>query len=214
LSRAYQLAAIWKKELSDKNFLVRSCITLFFLAVSLFILATFLPYNETRQGYPLKDPFLSLFHPVDVTWFTFALIYGGLIIAFISLCFRPEAFLLALQSYTIIALLRFTTIYFLPLNAPEAIIPLKDPFVEFFGGGQTLLRDLFFSGHTATMFLFYLTCSTKRLKWMYLVCTILVAAAVLIQHVHYTVDVVAAPVFAYVSYRIAYLVDTQIKKNK
>ena len=96
MSRTFQLAEIWKKELSNKNFLIRACITLFFLAISLFILATFLPYNETRPGYLLKDPFLSLFQPVDVTWFTFVLIYGGLIIAFISLSFHPEAFLLAL----------------------------------------------------------------------------------------------------------------------
>jgi membrane-associated phospholipid phosphatase len=207
-----ELAKSWKTEFASKNFRIRASITILFLAVSLYIITAFLPYNELRPGFSMVDPLLSLFKPVDVTWFTFILIYGGLIIALVSLCFHPEEFMLALQSYTLVLFLRFSTIYFLPLNAPEGIIPLKDPFVEFFGGGQTLLRDLFFSGHTATMFLFFLTSPIKKLKWIFLVCTVLVAAAVLIQHVHYTIDVIAAPVFAYTCYRIAYIVDARIKK--
>ncbi len=211
MGRILDLKMIWSERLSDKNFRVRIGLTFFFLTVALYALAKFLPYNETRPGFSMDDPFLDLFLPIKVTWFTFALIYLALIIAVVSLSFYPEKFLLALQSYTVIALFRLSTIYFFPLNAPAAIIPLSDPFVEFFGGGQTLLRDLFFSGHTATMFLFFLTSATKKLKWIYLACTVLVAACVLIQHVHYTVDVIAAPVFAYTGYRIALLVNFYIK---
>ena len=173
--------------------------------VSLFFLARFLPYNELRPGFPITDSLLNSFAAVDVTWFTFGLIYFGFIVALISLCFYPERMLIALQSYALIASLRLITIYFLPLNAPPGIIPLKDPFIEFFGGGNTLLRDLFFSGHTATMFLYYLTSPSKILKPIFLICTILIACCVLVQHVHYTIDVIAAPFFAYTSYRISSL---------
>jgi hypothetical protein len=214
LNKILEFIEIWKNEFLNKNFRIRAIITLVFLAISLYSLASFLPLNETRPGFSLEDPFLKLFTPVDVTWLTFGLIYLGLVTAVFSLSFHPEKMLLALQSYTLIALLRLSTIYFLPLNAPAAIIPLKDPFVEFFGGGETLLRDLFFSGHTATMFLFFLTCPTKKLKWVYFVCTILVAICVLIQHVHYTIDIIAAPAFAYASYRIAFLADIHIKNLK
>jgi hypothetical protein len=214
LSRILELKNIWKVELLNKNFRLRAFLTFIFLGIALFWLAKFLPYNEIRPGFNLVDPFLILFTAVNVTWLTFGLIYLALIIAISSLGFHPEDMLLALQSYTVMALLRLSTIYFLPLNAPIGIIPLKDPFVEFFGGGQTLLRDLFFSGHTATMFLFFLTSPTKKLKWIYLACTVLVAGCVLVQHVHYTIDVIAAPVFAYTSYRIAQLVDIRIKNLK
>lgn len=212
MGRLFELKSSWREHLSDKNFRVRTGITFFFLAIALYSLAKFLPYNETRPGFSMDDPLLSLFTPVKVTWLTFALIYSALIIALTSLSFYPEKFLLALQSYTVIAFLRLSTIYFLPLNAPAAIIPLKDPFVEFFGGGATLLRDLFFSGHTSMMFLFFLISPNKKLKWVYLVATFLVAGCVLIQHVHYTIDVIAAPVFAYTGYRIAILIDSYIKK--
>lgn len=189
------------------SFRSRFFFSLILLAFVLFWFAKFLDYNEKIPGFVYTDPFLKLFSPLDVTWITFGLIYLALVIALVSLSFHPENFLLAIQSYTFIALLRLITIYFLPLDAPDTIIPLKDPFIEFFGGGRTLYRDLFFSGHTSTMFLFSLTATNKKLKYIFLVCTVLVAICVLIQHVHYTIDVIAAPFFAYTSYRIALLIN-------
>lgn len=197
----------WKTQLSEKNFRTKFIVSIIFLAVVLFSLAKFLAYNENRSGFAFNDPLLSLFPPVDVTWLTFALIYTALIIGLISMSFHPEQFLLALQSYSLVALFRLATIFFLPLDAPKTIIPLTDPFVEFFGGGQTLYRDLFFSGHTSTMFLLFLTNRNKKIRRWFLVLTILVGACVLIQHVHYSIDVLAAPFFAYTCYRIAILVN-------
>ena len=208
-----EIKTIWQPYLLDKSFRIKFLITLFLLVIILFSLANFLAYNEARPGFSFNDPLLAAFHPVDVTWLTFGLIYLGLIIALSFLTFNPDRMLLALQSYTLIAALRLITIYFLPLNAPIYIIPLKDPFVEYFGGGETLLRDLFFSGHTSTMFLFFLTAKSKKLKTVFLICTILIATCVLIQHVHYTIDVVAAPFFAYTSYRISRLINKRKKKS-
>jgi hypothetical protein len=212
LRKLKEIKSIWHPYLLDKNFITKFLITIFLLAVILISLATFLAYNEARPGFSFNDPLLATFRPVDVTWLTFSLIYLGLIIALSFLLFHPDRMLLALQSYTLVAALRLITIYFLPLNAPIHIIPLKDPFVEFFGGGTTLLRDLFFSGHTSTMFLFFLTAKSKKLKTVFLICTILIAACVLIQHVHYTIDVVAAPFFAYTCYRISRLINKRRKK--
>jgi len=213
LNKLIYIKSVWQEALSDRVFRIKTLITLILLALVLFFLANFLAYNEHRQGFPLNDPFLSTFNPVDLTWLTFILIYGGLITALVFLTFHPARMLTALQSYTLIAALRIITIYFLPLNAPVQIIPLTDPFVEFFGGGTTLLRDLFFSGHTSTMFLFFLTAKSKKLKIVFLVCTFLVASFVLLQHVHYTIDVLAAPFFAYTSYRISRLINKKRVKN-
>jgi hypothetical protein len=207
------LKSAWMTEFKKKYFRNMFIVTIFLLAISLFFLAKFLPYNEMRQGFSFNDPLLNSFTPIDVTWLTFGMIYIGLIIALTSLCFYPERMLMALQSYALIASLRLITIYFLPLNAPLGIIPLKDPFIEFFGGGNTLLRDLFFSGHTATMFLYYLTSPSKILKPIFLACTILIAYCVLVQHVHYTIDVIAAPFFAYTSYRISRLLIKRFRKK-
>jgi hypothetical protein len=94
--------------------------------------------------------------------------------------------------------------YLVPLNPPPGMIPLGDPFVEYFGTGRLLTKDLFFSGHTATIFLFYLVSDPARrgLKIIFLICTVLVAVFVLLQHVHYTIDVASAPFFTFSAYKI------------
>jgi len=203
----------WKPALLDKAFRTKMIISILLLAIALFFLASFLPYNETRPGFTLDDPLLKTFNPIDLTWITFILIYGALLVGLASLAKYPRRILIAFQSYTLVASLRLITIYFLPFNAPPDIIPMKDPFVEFFGGGQTLLRDLFFSGHTATMFLLALVAKNKILKGILVVSTILVAVAVLAQHVHYTVDVLVAPFIAYTGYRISRLINKNKKKS-
>jgi len=43
----------------------------------------------------------------------------------------------------------------------------------------------------------------RAAKAFYLACTASVAFLVLVQHVHYAVDVLAAPAFAYAAWRIA-----------
>jgi len=213
LNKLLEIKSIWQLAFANKTYRARFAITLILLGIVLSLFAKFLAYNEYRPGFSFNDPFLSSFKAVDVTWLTFGLIYLGLIIALGFLAFHPARMLVALQSYTLIAALRLITIYFLPLNAPIHIIPLQDPFVEFFGGGSTLLRDLFFSGHTSTMFLFFLTAKSKKLKTIFLICTILIAFSVLIQHVHYTIDVIAAPFFAYTSYRISRLINKPKKSR-
>jgi membrane-associated phospholipid phosphatase len=69
------------------------------------------------------------------------------------------------------------------------------------------MKDLFFSGHTSTLFLLFLTAGRGRLKILFLCCTIAVAATIIIHHSHYAVDVFVAPFVAYTSYRIAYLLN-------
>lgn len=199
----------WKAALSNSGFRNKFIVSVVLLAVVLFFLASYLPFNETRPGVSLHDPLLESFDAIDLTWISFVLIYGALIVGLSAMAKFPAQILIAFQSYTLLAALRLITIHFLPLNAPPGIIPMEDPFVAFFGGGKTLLRDLFFSGHTSTMFLLALTAKSKTLKWSFVICTILIGVTVLAQHVHYTIDVIAAPFFAYTGYRISHLINKE-----
>ena len=89
-----------------------------------------------------------------------------------------------------------------PLDPPYDVYPLMDPLVEYVGTGMPLTKDLFFSGHTSTLFLLFLVTPTGVLKRLFLACTVLVACAVLVQHVHYAIDVFVAPFFAYAAFAI------------
>ena len=177
-------------------------ITIIFLAIILFFFPKFLQLIEARKGVILPDPILGLFNPIDLSWMTFGLIYLSLIAALIYLVKDPNKLVLALQCYGLMVIFRMIAMYITPLEAPASLIPLNDPFVQFFGTGQILEKDLFFSGHTATLFLLFLVSENRILKAIFIISTVLVGLAVLLQHVHYSIDVFAALFFAYTSYRI------------
>ncbi|MDO8550108.1 MAG: phosphatase PAP2-related protein [Ignavibacteria bacterium] len=190
----------WRDGFKSSKFKIEFTATLILLILILIALANFLNFVETRDGVVLNDPLLNLFEPVDLPWLTFGLIYISLVTFLTVFLKNPELLLTAFQSYIVMTVFRITVIYLLPLNPPAKMIPLGDPFVEFFGTGQLLTKDLFFSGHTATLFLLFLLADSKSLKIFFLISTILVTAAVLLQHVHYSIDVLAAPFFSYCSF--------------
>lgn len=177
-------------------------ITITLLVLILVTLSNFLNFIERRNGVILNDPVLNLFDPVDLTWLTFGLMYVSLIAAIIFFSKKPQLLLLAFQSYILMIILRMIAMHLVSLNPPEKMIPLNDPLVEFFGTGQLLTKDLFFSGHTATLFLLFLLADLKSLKIFFLISTITLAISVLLQHVHYSIDVLAAPFFAYGSFKL------------
>ncbi len=201
--KSASLFEVWKESLSDKTFKISMVITFISLPLVLIVLSNFLLFNETRIGVIVDDPFLKLFKAINLNRFIFTLIYGGIILGIIFLIKHPRYFLFTLQSYAIMVIFRMIVMYSLPLDPPVGMISLNDPFVQLFGSGVTLQKDLFFSGHTSTMFLLFLTAVNKKMRFAFLIGTVIVGLSVLLQHTHYTVDVLAAPFFSYTSYRIA-----------
>ncbi|MGD8781890.1 MAG: phosphatase PAP2-related protein [Ignavibacteria bacterium] len=167
------------------------------------ILTTFLEVIENRNGVHFNDPLLKIIKPLDLTWLTFAFIYTGLIVCLYFLIKYPGLLKIAFLSYALLLIFRMASMYLLPLNPPATMIPLNDPFVQFFGNGEILTKDLFFSGHTSTSFLCFLLLIKSRIRFVFLALTIIIGLFVIIQHVHYSIDVLAAPFFSFGSYRLA-----------
>ena len=195
-------ARAWAEAWRDSRFRLRLLLTLPALVGVLALLTRFLDRVESRPGVTLPDPVLALFPARDVTWLTFGLIYFGVLFGLARLAAEPRRLVVALQAYVAMVLLRIAVMGVVPLEPPPGMIPLHDPLVRLFGPGRLLTRDLFFSGHTATLFLLALAVPGRRSKALFLLCTAAVGGCVLWQHVHYTVDVLVAPFFAYASYRI------------
>jgi len=200
----------WKEFFNNKKNIYVTVGTFILLIVVLIFFPKFLTYVEARQGVILPDPVLSLFNPVDLTWLTFALIYLSIIIAMISFIPKPVKLIKALQCYTLLVIIRTAAMYVTPFDAPANILLLNDPFVQLFGSGDILTKDLFFSGHTATLFLLFLLEEKKYLKAAFFISTVVVGISVLLQHVHYTIDVFAAPFFAYGSFRLVTIINNKI----
>jgi hypothetical protein len=182
---------------------MRVLVTLPALVVALIVLSRFLLAIETRQGSVLADPLLQLFAPRDVTWVTFGFIYAGLVGGLLLLSRHPDRCVLAFQAYVVMVVFRIVAMALTPLEPPATMVALKDPFVEVFGTGMTLTKDLFFSGHTSTLFLLFLVMPSKATRVVFLLCVTGVATCVLMQHAHYSIDVYVAPFFAYCAYRVA-----------
>jgi len=180
--------------------------------ILIIVYGRFLDYIEARPGSVLSDPILNIFQPQEVTWFTFGIIYISVILTLFRLSWQPSQLLITLQAYIFIAMARMASMYLIPLDPPPLLIPLEDPFVQSVSTG-VLTRDLFFSGHTSTMFLLFLSCTGRKMKFFFLIGTILVGSLVLIQHVHYSIDVVAAPFYAFTCYKMSSYLSTKIIKN-
>ena len=193
----------WKKYLSNPKYRIEFIVTLSLFGIVLISLTHFTNFVEGREGIILPDPILRLFNPVNLTWLTFGLIYSSLLLAIFLFMQEPIRLMTAIQVYTFMVLSRMVAMYLVPLNAPAQMIPLHDPFVQFFNMGRLLTKDLFFSGHTATLFLLFLVAEKHWQKILFLLSTLAVGTTVILQHVHYSIDVLAAPFFTYACYCIA-----------
>ena len=194
--------SIWLPLLKTSKFRIQFFLTIFFLLSALFVYRNFLDFAEARPGIVIPDPILKLYNPIDLTWLIFGIIYLCLIIGVFALAKKPEKLLLAFQTYTAVVVVRIIAMYLMPFEAPEKLIVLKDPFVEMFGSGESLTKDLFFSGHTTTLFMLFLVVESKKLKYVFLISTIVVGVTIVLQHVHYVIDVFAAPFFTYTCYAL------------
>jgi hypothetical protein len=202
----------WKSFLKDKKHLTEFIITAIVVTAVIIAFSHFLHFVEQREGVVLNDPLLNAFNPIDLTWLTFILIYLSLIIFVVSTFNKPDKLLIAFQAYGLMLIFRTIAMYLTPFEAPAAIILLDDPFVQFFAKGDILTKDLFFSGHTGTLFLLFLLAENKTLKTIFLILTLMVGTAVLLQHVHYSIDVFVAPFVAYGSYKIIKKLHTRISE--
>ena len=202
----------WKSAWQNNIFRIHFILTVVLFIIIIVVYGPFLDYIETRPGIILSDPVLNLFSPLDVTWYTFSIIYLSVVVALVHLSWQPHQLLITFQAYSFIALARMASMYLIPLDPPPLLIPLEDPFVQSLSTG-VLTRDLFFSGHTSTLLLLHLTSTGRKMKIFFLICTILVGILVLWQHVHYSIDVLAAPFYAYTCYKASSFFTTKFSKK-
>lgn len=194
--------ATWSKAWADTIFKNATIIgILFFIALLLFF-PLFFRFIETRNAIFLTDPLLNVIPAQNLSVPIFLIIYSTTIFTLYKCLNDPSICIIFLWSFIIMSLLRIISITIIPLEPPANLIEIKDPISFIFYGNKFITKDLFFSGHTATQFLMFLSLKNRRDKIITLISTLIIGIMVLIQHVHYTADVLAAPIAAYISYWI------------
>ena len=163
----------------------------------------FFQHIELRHGAQLDDPILGMLTPHNVSLPLFIVIWTISAYSIYRAAQTPQMFLNFLWAYILLSVFRTLTIALIPLDPPAGLIPLIDPLSNFFYGDKFVTKDLFFSGHTSTVFLLFLTIPGKSDKKLALLATFIVAILLLVQHVHYTLDVLGGFLFAWLAYQIA-----------
>jgi hypothetical protein len=179
-----------------------------FLTLMVFILVNlhnfhYLRLWQARHGVQINDFVLNQLPPYDFSAFIFFFEYGTLLLAVLFLMPIPERFIKGLQMASIIIVARTMSIYLFALEPPRDMIPLNDPVATFFLHTKEIFvsKDLFFSGHISIMALICFVTMHRYVKVWAIFATVLVAGMIMCQHVHYTLDVFAAPFVSFGAYR-------------
>jgi len=191
--------------ISDSAYLIKLITTIVIFVIGAIQFPTYFSHIQKRNGQLLNDFVLDFLPAQDVSTPIFTIIYGLLIYMLCRVLAKPNLFLLFALTFVIETVFRMTTIYLFPLNHPQNLVILHDTFAELliYGNAEPITKDLFFSGHTATMVMIWLFVEKPLEKFVAAVATFLLASLLLIQHVHYSVDVLGAFFFTYLSYLIA-----------
>lgn len=190
------ISAVWRNALQGKSFRNEIIASFAVLLVCAWAAPKIFQHIQHRTGTLLHDFVLEAIPSIDLSVWIFTLLYLLIIISILALLTEPDKFLITLQAYILLTLLRFNTMEFVPLEPPIGMITLIDPFVQYFFYQETITKDLFFSGHTSILVVLGLGVPFRKLSVVVLCGAGVIGVMLLLQHAHYTIDVLAAPVFA------------------
>jgi hypothetical protein len=203
-SRITTVKTRWIEAWKNPSFRIQFILSLVIIFAFSFFFPYFFDYIEARNGNPLNDPVLNNLPPKDLSWMVFLCLYSGILIGIFCNAGRPRNLLIAMETYFLVTLLRIFTILIVPLNPPAGYIELQEPFVALFtNDGRIISKDLFFSGHLSTILSLYFSVQQRQFKNIILVLSIMVGSLLLIQHVHYTIDVVVSPIATFFCFVMA-----------
>lgn len=194
------ISGAWRNALQVKSFRLKLILALLVLLFCAWLAPIVFQYAEQRTGVLLHDFILKGLPSTDLSLPIFITLDTLLIISIVALLTRPHHFLITLQAYALLTCVRFVTILLVPLEAPAGIVILQDPLTDrLFYQGVVITKDLFFSGHTAILVLMAFGVPFRRLQIILFLGALAVGFMLLVQHAHYSIDVLAAPAFAWLA---------------
>lgn len=195
-----EVKTVWSAHWGHKHFKAHLLFSFLIFSFVLYYSCLFLSMWETRKGYIFIDPLLNRLQPREFSFQIFTIVHSSLLITLVLFLADPRKLMKGLQAYAVLLSLRTLTIYLFPLERPQGMIFLEDPITGFFlNSVHVVTKDLFFSGHVSAMCLFLYFTENKIWKTYLMIATPVLALLIMWQHVHYSIDVMAAPVFAFLS---------------
>ena len=187
----------WTKEIWNNRYLILVSIIILIIAIILDYAAG--TYVKKITGVVAPDIILDNIPTFDLD---FIYIYGAIIV--VGIFFAYPLFLKvkelhkAISQFSLLVMVRSAFTCFTHLSIPSSALVFKIPFFMPF---LNYSNDLFFSGHTAIPFLGFLLFKGK-IRYFFLVSSIVMGLTVLLMHVHYTIDVFSAFFITYGTYKV------------
>jgi len=196
----------WTRDFLECRHLL--ALSLVFIAVALFADYRCGVYVTYRPAVKVTDLILDVVPPIDLS-FLFTYGYMALIVGMFlyPMCRRIRMLHVVTIQFSLLLILRSLCMIFTHLGTPAGAIDVHFPgfFSRFYFD-----NDMFFSGHTAMPFLGFYLFQRNRLRYVYLVGSIVMALVVLAMHLHYSIDVIAAFFMTYGSYRMGRVLLTRL----
>jgi membrane-associated phospholipid phosphatase len=158
---------------------------------------------QARPGIHLNDPILELLPVRDMSVTIFTILYSTLAVSVISILGSPKRVIVAMKLYVVLSYLRMASTYLVALEPPDNLILLTDPILNaWVYAGNIITKDLFFSGHTSTLVCCFMAVENKYLKWAVGIGASIVSVLLLVQRVHYSIDIIAGWIICYLCFKI------------
>ncbi len=179
---------------SQKTFLVSVITAMLLFGISLYVNYTAVKYADKKSGNATTDILLDNLPVVntDIVFSEGTLIFVVFVV--LVLLAEPKSIPFVLKSLAFFIIVRAVFVSMTHLGPfPDRIITDLDKFRYFTSGA-----DLFFSGHTGMPFLLALIFwRNKLLRWGFFFSSVVAAGAVILGHLHYTIDVFSAYFITY-----------------
>ncbi|MBI2653572.1 hypothetical protein HYX02_02050 [Candidatus Woesearchaeota archaeon] len=199
----------WLKEFSFyKKRIFISLILLVIAAIANFYFSNYTSKVETST---VNDLILNLIPPIDLTplfilgwWAPFFLIFVFPLFA------RIHKFHEAVYHFSLLVVVRsiFISLTHLKVPADAIQVSLPKPLNWLY-----FQNDMFFSGHTAFILIGFFVFKHEKIKYLFLVLSIIMAFTVLAMHQHYSIDVFAAYFITYGTFKIGEWLREKLSKT-
>jgi hypothetical protein len=162
-------------------------------------------YVSNLQGVPVGDILLSNLPTFDIDFFIVEISLILTLVAIILLILKPKYFLFTLKAFSLFVIVRafFISLTHLGVDPHQVVFNTDGISFWFYNLIYNTKGDFFFSGHTGLPFLMALIFWREKVwRNFFIIASGVLGVSVLLGHIHYSIDVFAAPFMTYGIYTI------------
>ena len=194
------------KDFWNKNRFYDLLNSFFLLVIALATKAWADNYVDNFQGTPVGDIILDNIPTFNVDGIIVLGTLSFILFVIILFLLKPKYVIFGIKTLSIFVIIRsfFISLTHLGVSFHQVVIDESTFGYNIYNFLFSSKSDFFFSGHAGIPFLFALIFyNYKRLRYFLFLCSIFLGSIMLMGHLHYSIDVFAAPFMAYAIFKLS-----------